>query len=72
MKMLRSILPHIVVIISGIFMTFLVLDGYNPTMEFVGNPVSLKLLWAFCILSILNSVIIIASNRKKWRKSTKN
>lgn len=65
MKIIRSLLPHILIILSGIFMTFLVLDGYNPTMEFVNNPVSLKLLWVFCILSVLSSVFAIIENRRK-------
>jgi len=68
MKMIRSVLPHILVVLSGVFIVFLVLDGYNPTMNFINNPVSLKLFWAFCILSILNSAIIIVLNRKEWRK----
>ena len=65
MKIIRSLLPHILIILSGIFMTFLVLDGYNPTMEFVNNPVSLKLLWVFCILSVLSSIFAIIENRRK-------
>lgn len=68
MKVIRSILPHIMIIISGIFVVFLILDGYNPTMNFINNPVSLKLLWTFCILSALNSVITITSNRNEWRE----
>jgi len=71
MKIIRSVLPHILIILPGIFVFFLVLDEYNPTMNFINNPVSLKLFWAFCILSILNSVIIIASNRKEWRERNK-
>ena len=67
MKFLRSILPHIVIILSGIFMTFLVLDGYNPTMNFVGNAISIKLFWVFCVLAIINSGVLIASNRRDWR-----
>lgn len=72
MRNIRSILPHIVVILSGIFMIFLILDSYNPTMDFIGKLVSLKLLWAFCILSLFNSIIIIGSNRKEWKEKINN
>lgn len=68
MRVIRSILPHILVILSGIFIVFLILDGYNPTMNFINNTVSLKLFWAFCILSIINSVIGIVTNRREWKK----
>jgi hypothetical protein len=64
MTIMKSIFPHIMIVLAGIFITFLVLDGYNPTMNFINNAVSLKVLWAFCILTIVNSVMIIRSNRK--------
>lgn len=67
MRIIRSVLPHITVIISGVFIVLLILEDYNPAMNFINNHVSLGLLWAFCILTILNSIIIIASNRKAWR-----
>ena len=68
LKIIQSVLPHVLVVLSGIFMTFLVLDGYNPTMDFISNPVSLKLFWVFCILTVFNSVINIVSNRKKQKQ----
>jgi hypothetical protein len=40
-------------------------------MDFVNNPASLKLLGAFCILSVVHSIITIASNRKTWRENNK-
>jgi hypothetical protein len=65
MKMLKSVLPHIMIIIAGIFIVFLILDQYNPTMNWINNSVSLNLFWAFCILTIINSIMLIASNRKQ-------
>lgn len=67
MSAIRSILPHIIIILSGIFLVFLILDSYNPTMNFINNTVSMKLLWAYCILSIINSIVIISYNRKNFR-----
>lgn len=68
MNLLKSILPHIIVILSGIFIVFLILNSYNPTMNFLTNPISLKLFWAFCILSIVNAIITIVQNRRSIRK----
>lgn len=68
MNMIRNILPHIIIILAGIFIVFLILDNYNPTMNFIGNTISIKLFWIFCILSIVNSVMIVISNRKAFRK----
>jgi hypothetical protein len=71
MKIIQSILPHILAVLSGIFIVFLILDWYNPTMDFVNNPASLNLLGVFCILSVVHSIITIASNRKTWRENNK-
>ncbi len=68
MSIVRSILPHIIIILSGIFLVFLILDNYNPTMNFINNTVSTKLFWAYCIISIVNSIIVIVYNRKSFRE----
>jgi len=66
---LRSVLPHIIIILSGIFLVFMILDYYNPTMNFVNNNINMKLFLAFCVLSIVNSVLTIIANRKKTLES---
>ena len=66
---LRSVLPHIIIILSGIFLVFMILDYYNPTMNFVNNNIKMKLFLAFCVLSIVNSVLTIIANRKKTLES---
>ncbi len=68
MNIIKNILPHIIIIFAGIFIVFLILDNYNPTMNFINNTISIKLLWVFCILSIVNSVFLVISNRKAFRK----
>ncbi len=68
MNIIKNILPHIIIILAGIFIVFLILDTYNPTMNFINNNISIKLLWVFCILSIVNSVFLVISNRKAFRK----
>jgi hypothetical protein len=68
MNIIKNILPHIIIILAGIFIVFLILDNYNPTMNFINNTISIKLLWVFCILSIVNSVFLVITNRKAFRK----
>lgn len=63
--MLRGILPHLVIILAGIFLVFLILDQYNPTMEFVGNPISSILLALFCLLSIIAGILLARDNRQR-------
>lgn len=68
MGILRGILPHIVIILSGIFLVLLILDNYNPTMNFIDNSISMKLFWTLGILSIINSILFAAQNRKIWKE----
>jgi ABC-type transport system involved in cytochrome bd biosynthesis fused ATPase/permease subunit len=51
-----GVLQHIAIILSVSFLAFIVLDWYNPMMAFTTNPVSAKLLIAFCMITILSSV----------------
>lgn len=50
-------------------LVFMILDYYNPTMNFVNNNINMKLFLAFCVLSIVNSVLTIIANRKKTLES---
>ncbi len=65
MKKLHVLISHLNFIIAGIFITFLILDIYNPTMEFVNNTTSLMLLWVLCLVSIANSLITIFSKNSR-------
>ncbi|MDD3230839.1 MAG: hypothetical protein PHE09_16725, partial [Oscillospiraceae bacterium] len=58
-------LPHLSIILALCFLTFTVLDWYNPMMAFTTNALSVKLLIAFCIVTILSSV----SNLIRMRRS---
>ena len=54
-KKLYGIVPHALIVLSLVFLTFIVLDWYNPLMGFLSNTSSTTLLAALCTLSILNS-----------------
>ena len=54
---LQVLLSHITVILSLMFVTFLILDQFNPLMNFIDNTISRWLLAALCISGIMQSVI---------------
>lgn len=59
MKLLRILLRlllHLSIVFSLCFLTFTVLDWYNPMMAFTANPLSAKLLTAFCLTTLLSSL----------------
>ena len=57
-----AVLTHLTVILSFMFVVFLILDQFNPMMNFVDNGVSRWLLCALCLSGILRSILC-------WRHS---
>ncbi len=49
MSKLRAVLGHLTVILAVMFAVFLVLDQFNPMMNFVDNPISRWLLAVLCL-----------------------
>ena len=61
---IRTILFNLVIILSLCFLTFAVLDWYNPMMNFSGNTISSKLLLALCVSAIVLAVLtLLPENR---------
>lgn len=56
MKIIRLILLNVTIGFALCFLTFSVLDWYNPLMGFTTNAVSSKLLILFCLTAIFSSV----------------
>ena len=55
-KLLRLI-SHLTVILSLMFAVFLILDQFNPMMNFIDNPISRWLLAALCASGISQSIL---------------
>lgn len=64
MKRVIRILPHITIVLSIMFITFWVLDIFNPMMNFINTDLSKILLLIFCISSLITSIITVALDRK--------
>ncbi|HAN20658.1 MAG: hypothetical protein A2Y15_04430 [Clostridiales bacterium GWF2_36_10] len=64
MRTFKIILCNLNIIFAGVFITFQILDLYNPTMNFMGNSLIIILLFTFCLLSILNASLLLVRNHK--------
>ena len=64
MNKLRTVCSHLTVILSLVFIVFLVLDQFNPMMNFVDNRISRWLLAAFCICGISRSILGWRNNER--------
>lgn len=56
MSKLHALLCHTTVILGIMFLVFLVLDQFNPLMNFVDNGISHWLLAGLCVSGIAQSV----------------
>ena len=52
-----ALFSHLSVILSIMFAVFLVLDQFNPLMNFVDNPISRWLLAALCVSGTAQSIL---------------
>ncbi len=60
-----AVFSHLTVILSLVFIVFLILDQFNPMMNFVDNGISRWLLAALCLSGIVESVCGAAWNGRK-------
>ena len=66
MRVLKTICSHLTLVLSLVFVVFLVLDQFNPMMNFVDNAISHWLLALLCVSGIILAVCAWAdSNRKE-------
>ena len=56
MVKVQDLLGHVLVILGLMFLVFLVLDQYNPMMNFINNNISRTLLALFCVCGIARSI----------------
>jgi len=63
MKVIIRILPHITIILSALFITFLILDQFNPMMNFVDNDISQVMLYVLCASAMANAILLVAKDR---------
>ncbi|MBQ6565400.1 MAG: hypothetical protein K6A68_01525 [Clostridiales bacterium] len=57
MKRAFRMISHVVMILSLMFLVFVILDQFNPMMNFVNNPISIVLLACLCIAGIIQSIL---------------
>ncbi|MBQ1255865.1 MAG: hypothetical protein IIW08_08710 [Clostridia bacterium] len=67
--MFRKILPHAAIILSAMYVVFFHIDCVNSAMAFIDNGITKALLYALCILSVVNAIIIISDDRRKQIKA---
>ena len=60
---LIKIMPHINIIISGVYITFYIIDLKNSAMAFINNPVTKFLILVLALCSVVSSIFLIVYQR---------
>ena len=63
MRKLYALTGHLTVILSLMLIVFLVLDQFNPMMNFIDNNYSRSLLGLLCLSGLTQTIL-------KWKYST--
>ncbi len=61
MRFLIKLLQAVLMVLSIMMMIFLVLDGFNPTMNFLRNDITKGLLWLFSLLALFDGLLVTAA-----------
>ena len=59
MRLLVKTLQAFLIVLALMMMVFLVLDGFNPTMNFLRNSITKGLLWAFSLLALADGLLVM-------------
>ena len=63
MSKVREAFSHLTVILGLMFLVFLILDQFNPMMNFIDNGISRWLLGGLCVSGILQGSLKYAEKR---------
>ena len=67
LKLVKKLLPHAAIVISGMLIVFFVIDRFNKPMGFMTNEFHKQLTFALSILAIYLAVKAIALQRRMER-----
>ena len=66
--MLRKLLPHGAIVISGMYFVFFFIDKVNSPMAFINNDITKVLLLILCVISVINALFLIRDDRRRVRQ----
>ncbi len=66
--MLRKLLPHAAIILSGMYFVFFFIDRVNTAMAFINNNITKRLLLVLCVISVIEAIWLIRDERARERR----
>ena len=71
LRLVRKLLPHVAIVISGMLIVFFVIDRVNKPMGFMTNEFHKKITFVLALLAIYFAVQLIALQRRAERAEYK-
>ena len=68
---LKTILPHLCIVLSGMLIVLLAIDRVNNAMMFIDHRITKGLMWVLCIASIVNGAQLLMRPVKKSAAKSK-
>lgn len=63
-KIIGGLLPHLTIILAGMFLVFCIIDRFNTAMHFIDSSLSKGLLFVFCLSALATAALLVAKNRR--------
>ena len=67
-KRIRPLVPHLSIILCGLFVVLYVADRFNSNMNFIGNNLSKNLLLLLCIVTLISDIVLVRINRRRRKE----
>lgn len=67
MNRLMSLLSHACLILAMMLITLLIVDRFNPSMDFINNDISKLLILALCVLGMLLGLLFLIRHHRSNR-----
>ncbi|HPT85951.1 MAG TPA: hypothetical protein PK778_08165 [Bacillota bacterium] len=68
LKVFLKIVPHALLVVTGMFITFLIIDSQNSIIGMIDSDLSKDVMWLWCALSLITAVTLIYMQRKQAKK----
>lgn len=59
LKIIKKILPHLIFILAAALIVLVIVDYFNPLMNFLDNTPAHCIMLALCVLSIVQFLILL-------------
>lgn len=66
LSFLRRVLPHIILVLSLMMITFFVIDLFNPAMAFLSGTMTKTLLAFYSFLAMILALLFLFEEEKKF------